>query len=143
MSGEIEVALFGVCASEPALRMSKASKPYCQFSLGVGEGEARKWVRVCCFGETAEKVAAQLKKGGKAYCEGTLDVGVWQPEGKPPTANLNVAARRVEVLGQIGRNRSKEPLPTTSDSALRRQPVNGRPGPSRGYDHDFNDPIDF
>ena len=102
----IDVALSGVCAREPELKISANSgKPYCSFTLGVGAGDARQWVRVCCFGETAEKVAAQLKKGQKAYTEGHLDAGIWQPEGRPAQLNLNVAAWRVEMLGQIGRNK--------------------------------------
>ena len=110
MSGDIEVALTGVCARDPELKHSaKSGKPFCQFSLAVGDGDARRWVRVCCFADTAGKVAGQLRKGGKAYIEGCLEVGIWQPDGKPPQVNLNVAARRVEILGQIGRNRPPKP----------------------------------
>lgn len=105
---DIECAFSGVALKPPELRTSKAGKPYAQFSLAVGEGENRKFVRVACFGETAEKVAAQLKVGGRAYVEGSLDVGVWAPEGRPPEANMNVAARRVEILNQIGRNKVKQ-----------------------------------
>lgn len=132
---EIEVAFIGICASVPELKTSKAGKPYCQFSLGVGEGDKRQWVRVCAFAETAEKIAAQLRKGGKAYIEGTLDAGIWHPDGKPPTINLNVAARRVEVLGQIGKNRPRQNRPAVD---------NGHARPAvRGDSHAFNDEIGF
>jgi single-stranded DNA-binding protein len=107
MSSDMEVALTGVCAREPELKQSKAGKRYATFSLGVGEGDARQWVRVTCFAESAEKVAQQLRKGQKAYIEGSLELGIWQPDGRPPALNINVAARRVEVLGRIGRNRPK------------------------------------
>jgi single-stranded DNA-binding protein len=132
MSGDIEVALTGVCARNPELKHSvKSGKPFCQFSLAVGDGDARQWVRVCCFAETAERVAAQLRKGGKAYIEGLLEVGIWQPDGKPPQVNMNVSARRVEILGQIGRNRPPKPQQQTDSR--------GRLGSHAQHERPFDD----
>jgi single-stranded DNA-binding protein len=104
----VEVAFTGVCCREPELKTAQSGKAFCTFTLGVGEGDGRQWIRVACFEETAEKVAQQLHKGGRAYCEGFLEISLWEPEGKPPHINLNCRARRCEILGLIGRNRPKQ-----------------------------------
>ncbi len=108
MTGDIEVAFIGVCTKPPELKTSAAGKPFATFSVVIGEGEAKRFMRVACFGEIAERVAAQLTVSGKAYCEGRLETSIWQPQnGGEPRLNLNCAARRVEIMGQIGRNRPK------------------------------------
>ncbi len=107
MSSTIECAFTAVCVKAPELKTSKSGKPFCTFSVAIGEADAKRFARVAAFSETAEKVAAQLATGGKVYCEGTIDFAIWAPEGRPPQVNVNVAARRVEILGQIGRNRPK------------------------------------
>lgn len=105
---DIECALSGVCARDPELKTSAKGTPYCSFALGVGDDGLRQWVRVVCFNEIAERVAQQLRKGGKAYAEGALDADIWKPnDGGEPRVNLNLRARRVEVLNLIGRNRPK------------------------------------
>jgi single-stranded DNA-binding protein len=109
MTGEIECAFAGVCVKAPELKTSKSGNPFATFSLVLGDADNKRFIRVCAFGETAERVAAQLHVGGKAYCEGTLDASIWTPQGGEPRINLNVAARRVEVLGQIGKNRPRQP----------------------------------
>jgi single-stranded DNA-binding protein len=131
---QIEVALTGICAREPELKTSaKSGKPYASFTLGVGDGDARRWVGVCCFAETTEKVAA-LRKAGRAYVEGFLDVSLWQPDGRPAQVNLNVLARRVEILGQIGRNKPKESRP--------RQDAPSQPNQSSRDGYPFDDELD-
>lgn len=123
MSGEIEIALTGVCVKLPELKMSKTGKPFATFSLVVGDGDNKKFIRVACFGETAEKVAEQLKVGGKVYCEGTLDASIWTPQGGEPRINLNCAARRCEVLNQIGKNRPRQPRQDAPPQDRYREPV--------------------
>ena len=117
MTNEIEVAFTATCVKAVELKTSKSGKPFATFSAVIGEGETKKFARVACFGEVAERVAAQLAIGGKAYCEGTLDAGIWQPPNGEPRLNLNIAARRCEVLGQIGRNKAKpEPRQSTGET---------------------------
>jgi single-stranded DNA-binding protein len=115
---EIECAFSGVCVKPPELKTSSAGKPFATFSVVIGEGELKKFMRVTCFGDVAERVAAQLSVGGKAYAEGRLEASIWQPQNGEARLNLNCAARRVEILNQIGRNRPKrEPATPSSPSA--------------------------
>ena len=107
MTAEIECAFTATCVKAVELKTSKSGKPFATFSAVIGEGESKKFIRCACFGETAEKVAAQLAIGGKVYVEGTLEPSIWQPPNGEPRLNLNVTARRVEVLGRIGRNKAK------------------------------------
>lgn len=127
---EIECAFSGVCVKAPELKTSSAGKPFATFSVVIGEGELKKFMRVACFGEIAKKVAAQLTVSGKAYCEGRLDASIWQPENGEARLNLNCSARRVEILNQIGKSRPKRE-PTVQ---------NGRGGYS-DYQRPFDDDL--
>jgi single-stranded DNA-binding protein len=124
----IEAAFTGICCRDPELKTAQSGKAFCSFTLGVGEGDGRQWVRVVCFEDTAEKVAQQLRKGGKAYCEGFLEIDLWEPDGKPPRINVNCRARRVEILNQIGRNKpGKTQERRTERSTGHRHPQHERP----------------
>ena len=108
MSG-IEVAFTGFLPSEPdGLRTSQAGKPWLAFSAGVGEGDDKQWVRVVVFGERAQEIAPLLHKGGRVYVEGRLSMDQWKGKDGQQKHGLSVAAFRVEVLNQIGRNRPRK-----------------------------------
>ena len=80
-------------------------------TAGVGEGEAVQWVRVACFGEQAVELSRILVKGSRVYVEGRLTLQHWKGPDGTDRYGLNVAAWRVEVLGQIGRNKPKRQKP--------------------------------
>ena len=72
MNGTIEAAFIGRVGSDPELRTSQAGKPWCRFSVAVGESDDMQWINVAAFGEVAERLCGQLAKGDRAYVEGTL-----------------------------------------------------------------------
>jgi single-stranded DNA-binding protein len=88
----IDAAVSGTVIVEPQLKQSAKGNSYARFLLLVGKD--------------AERVAPLLKKGGRAYAEGELSSQVYQRNGEP-TVSLSIAARRCEVLNQIGRDRPK------------------------------------
>jgi single-stranded DNA-binding protein len=107
VSGYLDSAVMGVVIVEPQLKQSARGTAYCRFLLAVGEGEGKQFCWVCAFNDDAERVAPLLRKGGKAYAEGTLSSEIYMRDGQP-TVSLSIAARRVEALNQIGRNRPKQ-----------------------------------
>lgn len=109
MSTGIECAFFAFLPSEPeGLRTSAAGKPWLAFSAGVGEGDDKQWLRVVVFGEMAQAIAPRLHKGGRIYVEGKLSQDEWKGKDGQQRHGLKVAAFRVELLNQIGRNRPRK-----------------------------------
>ena len=98
-----------VGARFPALeaRTSQAGKPWCRFSVAVGQGDDAQWVSVACFGEVAERVCEQLAKGDRAYVEGAIRMNEWQDREGLTRHGLQVAAWRVEPMGRIGRRKPR------------------------------------
>jgi single stranded DNA-binding protein len=103
----IECAFTGRLGSDPELRTSQAGKPWCRFSVAIGEGDDVQWVSVAAFGEAAERVSDLLAKGDRAYVEGTLRLNEWTDREGLTRHGLQVAAWRVEALGKIGRRKPK------------------------------------
>ena len=127
----IEAAFAGRLGSDPVEKVSAKGAAWCSFSVAVdGNEETPQWVRVAAFGDVAKHCVAELKKGGRAYVEGALRLSTWQDKQTGETRHgLEVAAWRVEALGQIGRNRppkSKGGPRAPSDAAAE----NGRPAPT-------------
>jgi single-stranded DNA-binding protein len=118
----LDAAVSGTVIVEPQLKQSAKGNAYARFLMVVGSDDAKQFVWVCIFGEDAERVAPLLKKSAKAYVEGTLSSEVYQRDGKP-TVSLSIAARRVEILGQIGRNRPRADRPRQDAEARRSQPM--------------------
>jgi single-strand DNA-binding protein len=123
MTTGVECAFVAFLPSAPdALRTSAAGKPWLSFNCGVGEGDAVQWVRVACFGPRAVELSQVLVKGSKVYVEGRLTLQTWTGKDGQQRHGLNVAAWRVEVLGQIGRQRSRKAKPVApaqhGDAAL-------------------------
>ena len=109
MSSGIECAFSGFLPSEPdGLRTSQAGMPWLAFSAGVGDGDDKQWVRVVVFGERAQEIAPRLHKGGRVYVEGKLSQDEWKGKDGQQRHGLRVAAFRVELLNQIGRNRPRK-----------------------------------
>jgi single-strand DNA-binding protein len=117
MNGNIEAAFIGRLGSDPELRTSQAGKPWCRFSVAVGEGDDVQWVSVAAFGEVAERVCDQLAKGDRAYVEGTLRLNEWQDREGLTRHGLQVAAWKVEALGKIGRQRPRQGNPAARNYA--------------------------
>ena len=80
MIGSIEFAFTGRVGVDPELRTSQADKPWCRFSVAVGDGDNVQWVQVAAFREKAEELAGTLHKGDRCYCEGTIKLNEW---GRP------------------------------------------------------------
>ena len=80
------------------------------------------WImmQVACFGDVAERIAASVTKGSRVYCEGGLRLEKWaNKEGRERTT-LSVAAWRVDVLGQIGRNKLRRAKRAAEDEGAER-----------------------
>jgi single-strand DNA-binding protein len=101
----IEAALVGRLGGDPELRTSQAGKPWARFSVAVGEGDAAQWVSVACFGECAERAAERLTKGDRCYVEGTIRLNEWTDHEGGQRHGVQVAAWKVEPLGQIGQRK--------------------------------------
>jgi single-strand DNA-binding protein len=104
----IECAFTGRLGSDPELRTSQAGKPWCRFSIAVGEGDDTQWVSVAAFGEVAERVCELMAKGDRAYVEGNLRLNEWTDRDGLTRHGLQVAAWRVEPMGQIGKRKPKD-----------------------------------
>jgi single-strand DNA-binding protein len=109
MDGNIECALIGRVGSEPELKRSQARKPWTAINVAVGKDEDTQWVRVAAFGEAAERLIGRVVKGDRVYVEGDLRLNQWSDREGKPRSGLSVAARKVERLGEIGRNRPPNP----------------------------------
>jgi single-stranded DNA-binding protein len=107
MSGYLDSAVLGVCITEPVLKQSAKGNAYLRILLAVGDGDGKQFCWVCAFGQDAERVASQLQKGGKLYAEGALSSEIYERDGRA-TVSLSIAARRVEALNLIGKNRPKK-----------------------------------
>ena len=130
MSG-IECAFTGFLPREPeGLRTSQAGKPWLSFGVGVGEGDDKMWLRIAAFDEIAQEIAPLLHKGGCVYIEGRLSQSEWRGKDGQPKRGLNVAAFRVVVLNQIGRNRPRKakgraPGPASRSNTDNTSPTSG------------------
>jgi single-strand DNA-binding protein len=116
----IESAFIARVGSEPELKTSSTGRPWAVFSVAVGSGDDTQWVRVAAFGDRAQELVKELRKGDRVYVEGRLTMRSWQKDGETQVG-LNVAAWRVEKLGQIGRNkagRAAAPRRQTAPAAL-------------------------
>jgi single-strand DNA-binding protein len=71
----------------------------------AAEGTPPQWLKVAVFGERAEALgeAAALTKGSEVYVEGRLKLSTWTGPNGEPRSGLELQARRVDVLGAIGR----------------------------------------
>lgn len=89
------------------VKTSQAGKPWTSFSACVGDDT--QWVTVVAFGDRAQQLAGHLHKGDKIYAEGRLKLDTWTGKDGEARTGLNVAAWRVEQLGQIGKNKPAKP----------------------------------
>jgi single-strand DNA-binding protein len=131
----IECAFVATVGTEAELKTSQAGKPWTNFNACVGSGDDAQWLRVAVFGARAEELSGQLHKGDKVYCEGRLELRSWEKDGQKQ-AGLNVAAWKVERLGQIGRNKPVKSRPAPEGD----HPI----APSKGgFDKQLDDEIPF
>jgi single-strand DNA-binding protein len=75
----IRAEVFGNAGGVPELKMSKAGKPMCRFSVAStkkqeGKEPITSWIAVLCFGEMAELVSEKVGKGDRVIVTGTLTV---------------------------------------------------------------------
>jgi single-stranded DNA-binding protein len=102
--GYLDAAIQGMALTAPQLKTSANGKPWARFLLVVGDGEDKQFCWVVCFGEDAGRAAQSIARGAKVYAEGALTSAIYEREGKP-TVSLSIAARRLDILNQIGKNR--------------------------------------
>jgi len=112
----IEAALEGRLGRDPELKMVKGGAlALVTLAIAVDdtspkEGESRPvtWVNVKLFGDRAQYLHETVKKGGRVYCEGKLSLDTWTGRDGAERHGLSLMAHRVEVLGQIGRQRPRK-----------------------------------
>ncbi len=132
----IETAFCATVGTEAELKTSQAGKRWTSFNACVGSGDEAQWVRIAVFGGRAEELSRHLRKGDKVYCEGRLTLRTWEKDGEKQ-AGLNVAAWKVEKLGQIGRNKPAKPRPAPESD----HPI--APTARGGFDKQLDDEIPF
>ncbi len=131
MTGYIDAAVMGVIIKPGELKCSAKGTAWSRTLLVIGDGDHKQFAWVCAFGETAKRVTPQLAKGGKLYAEGELSAEIYQRDGQP-TVSLSIAARRVEVLNQIGKAKPKR---ENADRASYGDDRRGNHDRSGGYSH--------
>lgn len=123
MNGNIEAAFTGRLGQEPEQRTSQSGKPWLRLNVAVGADDSLQWVSTAVFGEGAQELAGRLHKGDRVYVEGRLTLRTWEKDGQTH-AGLNVAAWRVERLGEIGKNKPPKPK-APSEHEVPVPPING------------------
>lgn len=103
----IHAAFTGRIGKDAEVRNTRDGKPWASFPVVVDaktDGEApATWVRVALFGDTVDALTPRLTKGVEVYCEGRLSLGTWTGRDGEAKTGLNLTAREVQPIGQIGR----------------------------------------
>ena len=141
----IETAFIANVGSEPELKTSAAGKPWAAFSACVGDGENAPWLRAADFGDRAQQLAGHLHKGDKIYAEGRLKLDTWTGKDGKERTGINVAAWRVEQLGQIGKNKpAKRKAPPQGELPASAPIANSdNRGPLRHWERPADEEIPF
>ena len=110
----ITAALTGRLGGDAELKYTASGTAMATFSVAVddakrADGAAPEWVRVTLWGETAEDLAARLVKGTSVYVEGRLRLDTWESQTDEWRATLNLSAWTCCPMGQIGRQRPRQP----------------------------------
>jgi single-strand DNA-binding protein len=142
MDGTIEAAFIGRVGTEPELKTSQAGKPWTAINVAVGKDGETQWVRVAAFGETAEHLIGRVVKGDRIYVEGDLRLNQWTDREGKPRSGLSVAARKVEKLGDIGRNRPLNPNGSRETGTVGQRPASNPANSARLPARDWQRPID-
>jgi single-strand DNA-binding protein len=107
----LAVACTASVTRDAETRNTRSGDPWVSFSVVVDgqrqADESATFARVSHFGPDAESLAAKLIKGAAVYVEGALKLGEWVGRDGEKKAGLNITARRVEILGEIGRPREQ------------------------------------
>src|SRR5437773_455959 len=111
MNGGILSAFSGRVGQDAEQRFTREGKPFVTFSLAVDTGKTAEdpptWVRCVRFSDDAPELAGRLLKGEKAYVEGALTLSSWTGQDAVERHGLNVIARLVQPLNQVGRQWSQ------------------------------------
>jgi len=137
MNGRIEAAFIGTCGTDADTRFVNGGELFmASVPVAVGaKGEEPQWIRIALFGQLAEDMAPRLVKGAKSYFEGTISQNHFTDRHGRQQVGLNLVARVVQPIGQIGRRR---PRPDPEPQA----PLDGR-GAREEVRDELNDEIPF
>ena len=99
----------GNIGSDAELRMTKAGKPVCGFSVamdsGWGDNKKTNWVKCSIWGDRAEKLAPYLLKGGKVTVSGELSTSEWTNKDGELKTDLQLNVREVTLQGSTGEHK--------------------------------------
>ena len=99
----------GNIGSDAVLRMTKAGKPVCGFSVamdsGWGDNKKTNWVKCSIWGDRAEKLAPYLLKGGKVTVSGELSTSEWTNKDGELKTDLQLNVREVTLQGSAGEHK--------------------------------------
>jgi single-strand DNA-binding protein len=130
MSDQIECAFTGRVGQEPVIRTTKGGKVWLSTSVAVGAGADAQWCQVAYFGDDAEAMADRITKGVRVYVEGRLRLNAWTDKDGRERSGLSIAGNLIQPIGQIGRRRHAQRVPTGTDQPEADQPEavsGGRP----------------
>lgn len=119
----IECAFQGRLSREPQVRYTQAGQPIVGFGVGVddptsAEERAVAWVNVSWFGDDAAAQADDLAKGASVYVEGVVrPPRVYTDRQGEQRASLDVTARRVQLIGMVGRHRDPTAKPAMTGAS--------------------------
>lgn len=116
----LECAFQGRISRDPTVRYTQAGQPIVGFGVGVDDPDSTEeravvWVNVSWFGDDAAAQADDLAKGASVYVEGVVrPPRVYQDKQGETRASLDVTARRVQLIGMVGRHRDPTQKPPVS-----------------------------
>jgi single-strand DNA-binding protein len=110
----LHIAACGRVTFDPESKYTQGGKALLVFSMVVDQGytatEGRAapeplYLRVTAWEDTATALVDALKKGSSVYVEGKLKHDRWEGKDGEPKCGLSVAAWRVDLHGQLGKQR--------------------------------------
>jgi single-strand DNA-binding protein len=104
----IGCAFQGRVSRDGELKHTQGGTPMLTFSVVVHDAKTTEdappeLVRVVAWGELAESLAGRLVRGTECYVEGRVKLSEWTDRDGAHRCGLNVSARVVQPMGQIGR----------------------------------------
>lgn len=119
----ITACLTGRLGSDAESRYLANGTALATFSVAVddskkAEGDQTEWIRCTIWGEMAETLAPRLTKGAQAYLEGRLKLEQWTTQAGEQRSTLKMSAWSCQVMGQIGRQRPRQPRDGRSETRV-------------------------
>lgn len=105
-----KVILIGRLARDTSLKTGASGTPYCNFTLAVDRSkkdDGADFISCIAFGKSAENLNAYKRKGDQIAVEGHIVTGSYEAKDGRKVYTTDVAADRIEFVGNGGQKRSE------------------------------------